>query len=194
MNTYNPYNKYSSTDNITSSFLVEDWKCELVEPNHPALHTAASVDPFSSDVDWTAREAEMLLLMHDKFGIGLSANQIGSNYNMFVMSHSILGDIGVYKPKIIEQKGESSMQEGCLTFPLLFLNVSRPSEIKVRYTKTDGKTIVETWMDGLDARCFLHEYEHLQGRLYIEHVSDFKLRRAQERRDKNIKKLSRRIG
>ena len=189
MKQFNPYDKYSSTTNITASFIIEDWKCELVEPKHSALHAHANLDPFSSDIDWAEREKEMFKLMHDKFGIGLAAPQVGSSYNMFVMHHEHLGDIGIYKPEILEAEGEVMWEEGCLTFPMLYLPVSRPEKIKVKYYKNDGETVVETWMDGRDARCFLHEYDHLKGQLFIDLVSDLKLQRAKKKREKFFKKL-----
>jgi peptide deformylase len=63
----------------------------------------------------------------------------------------------------------------------------------VQFTKTDGETDVEMWMDGIDARCFLHEYDHLQGINFIDLVSDFKLQMAKEKRDKRFKKLERSV-
>ena len=88
---------------------------------------------------------------------------------------------------------EVNLEEGCLTWPLLFFNVKRPERIKVRYTKTDGETDVEMWMDGIDARCFLHEYDHLQGTVFLEHAGDVKLRRAMEKRNKLLEKARRRF-
>jgi len=194
MKQYNPYNNYTSSSEVSTSFLVEDWKCDLVEPKHPALHRSANVDPFGKDIDWEARQEEMLDLMHDKFGIGLASPQIGSSYNMFVMHHSYLGDIGIFKPEILEFSKENvTIEEGCLSFPLLYLHITRPEKIKVRYYKADGKTQVETWMDGMDARCFQHEYEHLQGELFLDLVSELKLRRAYNKREKLFKKLQRKI-
>jgi peptide deformylase len=191
---FNPYDKYASSSDISlGEFLIEDWKCELVEPRHPALHKRASVDPFSGSTDWVEREKEMFKLMHDKLGVGLAAPQVGSSYNMFVMNHSYLGDMGIYKPEILETEGEIDIEEGCLTWPLLFIHIKRPAKIKVRFYKNDGETQVEMWMDGIDARCFLHEYDHLTGTNFIDIVSDFKLRRAMEKRDKRFKKLERRV-
>lgn len=188
---YDPYDKYASSTNIRSDVLVDQaWKCELVEPNHPALRRRADQDPFHAEADWQQREKQMIALMHDNLGVGLASPQIGSSYNMFVMTHSVLGDIGVYKPEILETQGEVLIEEGCLTWPMLFLKISRPEQVRVRYTKTDGETQVETWLDGMDARCFLHEYDHLQGVVFLEHVSDYKLRRAKQKRDKTLKKLA----
>ena len=191
---FDPYSKYASSDNISlGEFLVEDWKCELVEPKHPVLNKRATIDPFSSDVDWEKREREMCELMQNRFGIGLAAPQVGSSYRMFVMNHSHLGEIGIYNPEILETENPIVMEEGCLSFPLLFMKVTRPERIKVRFTKTDGETVVETWMDGMDARCFLHEYDHLEGNLFVDLVSDFKLRRAMDQQEKRLRKLQRQL-
>lgn len=192
MKTFDPYSKYASSSDISLSTIVEDWRCELVEPRHPALHTPANVDPFGAGIDWHQREREMFALMHAQYGIGLAAPQVGSHYNMFVMRHSILGDIGIYKPEIIERSEQQvRYEEGCLTWPMLYLALERPEAIRVRYYKADGVTIVETGMDGIDARCFLHEYDHLQGINFIDGVSEFKLRRAKEQRDKRLKRIQR---
>ena len=191
---YDPYTKYaSSTDVSLGEFIVEDWNCELVEPNNSALHKSATLNPFKSGVDWSVREKEMIKLMHENLGVGLSSTQVGSSYNMFVMTHSYLGDIGVYKPVILEKEGEVTIEEGCLTWPLLYLKIKRPERIKVQFTKTDGKTVVEMWMDGIDARCFLHEYDHLQGVNFIDLVSEFKLQMAKQKREKRFKKIERAI-
>jgi len=191
---FDPYSRYASSDSVSlGEFLVEDWKCELVEPKHPVLSKRANVDPFSGDIDWGKREREMCELMQNRFGIGLAAPQVGSSYRMFVMNHSHLGEIGVYNPEILETENPVVMEEGCLSFPLLFMKVTRPERIKVRFTKTDGKTVVETWMDGMDARCFLHEYDHLEGKLFVDLVSDFKLRRAMDQQQKRVRKLQRQL-
>lgn len=195
MSIYDPYKKYaSSTDIKLGESLTEEWNCVLVNPDHPALHRSATVDPFSGNIDWAAREKQMFQCMADHFGVGLAAPQVGSSYNMFVMKHSILGNMGVYKPRILESSTEMCMiEEGCLSWPLLYLRIERPEKILVQYYKNNGDTQVETWMDGIDARCFQHEYQHLQGINFIDIVSDFKLRRAKEARDSRLRKASRRF-
>lgn len=192
---YDPYSKYATNDSISLDIFEEEWTGNLVEPRHHALHEIANLDPFANnDIDWRVRETEMFITMAANKGIGLAAPQLGSNYNMFVMDHSIMGNIGVFKPEILERSEETViMEEGCLSFPILYLKISRPERIRVRYYKSDGETIVETDMDGRDARCFLHEYDHLQGRLFIDLVSDFKLRRAKEKQDKFFRKVERNL-
>lgn len=171
---------------------TDKWLCELVEPKHPALHSPANIDPFSIDVDWKEREEQMFDLMRTRHGIGLASPQIGNSYNMFVMHMEGSGNIGIYNPEIIEVSDEKvNMEEGCLTFPLLYFYVSRPEKCKVKYTLNDGKTIVENWLDGINARCFQHEFEHLQGKLYLDHASELKLQRAMKKREKYFKEIER---
>ena len=167
---------------------------EVVSAKDPVLNSVATVDPFSTDIVWNEREGEMFELMDRRFGIGLAAPQIGNPYRMFVMKHSVHGPIGVYNPEILETSGSVAMEEGCLTFPLLYMVMTRPETAKVRYTKTDGVTVVEETLTGIDARCFLHEYDHLQGVLFVNLVSDFKLKMAINKRDKRFTKLQRALA
>lgn len=167
---------------------------DVVDAKDPVLNSVATVDPFSTDIEWKDRESEMFELMDRRFGIGLAAPQIGDPYRMFVMKHSVHGLIGVYNPEILETSGSVSMEEGCLTFPLLYMVMTRPESVKVRYTKTDGVTVVEETLTGIDARCFLHEYDHLQGVLFVNLVSDFKLKMAINKRDKRFTKLKRALA
>lgn len=191
---YKPEDKQVTSSDITFTEISDDWCCELVNPDHSALKKKASANPFKNkNANWHERESEMIQLMKDNIGMGLACPQIGQSYNMFVMIHSHLKEIGVYNPQILETEGEVNLEEGCLTWPLLFFNVRRPERIKVRYTKTDGETDVEMWMDGMDARCFLHEYDHLQGTVFLEYAGDVKLRRAMEKRNKLLEKARRRF-
>ena len=170
--------------------MSEEYKIQLVDARNPALHTVASVDPFEDkDTNWEERQKEMIQLMKDRFGIGLASPQLGMGYRMFVMTLSTGEDIGVYNPEILEfSKEEVAMEEGCLTFPLLYFIVTRPEKVKVRFQTVD-KEIVEDWLEGMDSRCFQHEFDHLNGKLYLEYASDMKLQRAMKKREKKFKTL-----
>lgn len=168
-----------------------EWNCNLVEAKHPALHTEATIDPFSIDADWIERSFDMLKLMEARFGIGLAAPQIGQSVRLFVMAFDNNGpNIGVFNPEILEVSEEKvPMEEGCLSFPALYFIVTRPEKIKVRFQTADQE-VVEDWLEGRDARCFQHEFDHLQGKLYLEYASDMKLQRAMKKRDKFLKEVS----
>lgn len=198
MSTYfDPSSRFASSSTATTSLFDDEWQAKLVEPNHPALRQPATLDPVSAtNVDWDSRERELVDLMHENLGVGLSAPQIGSSYRMFVMTHSVLGDIGVYNPVIVKTSdSQVKALEGCLTWPLLYLPVVRSEEILVRFhRRKDGGFIeVEMAMDGMDARAFLHETDHLDGITFLHHVSDFQLRRAKAAQAKRFKQLARRM-
>ena len=122
-------------------------------------------------------------------GVGLSANQVGLPYRVFVMGAENVG-FACFNPEILEVKGEETFEEGCLSFPGLFLPIKRPSTIKVRYTDFNKVTKEETF-SGFTARIFLHEYDHMEGSIYTSLVSPLHLERAKGKVKSNIKKLQR---
>ena len=98
-------------------------------------------------------------------GVGLSANQIGIEERVFVMMIDIdlQETITCFNPRIIkESKDEVVMEEGCLSYPELFIEISRPSSIIVKY-QDEGKSIIKRRLDGYVARIFQHEYDHMEG-------------------------------
>ena len=98
-------------------------------------------------------------------GVGLSANQIGINERAFVMMSNIESEetITCFNPKIIkESKKLISYEEGCLSYPGLQLNISRPSTIIVKY-EDEGKELHKIKLEGFIARIFQHEYDHMEG-------------------------------
>jgi peptide deformylase len=97
-------------------------------------------------------------------GLGLSANQCGYTHRVFVMG---TGEdyVAFFNPELISSEGESHMDEGCLSFPLLTLKVTRPKTIHVKYQDFKGETHTKTF-EGLTARCFLHELDHMNGIMY----------------------------
>lgn len=163
---------------------------ELVNPKHPALHSSADVNPFDDkNINWEEKEQQMFELMEKRFGVGLAYPQLGGLYRMFVMTFESGENVGIYNPEILETSKETvAMEEGCLTFPLLYFIVTRPEKIKVRF-QTANQEVVEDWLDGRDARCFQHELDHLNGITYLEYASDMKLQRAIKKRDKMFKTL-----
>ena len=103
-------------------------------------------------------------MIHHK-GVGLSANQIGISERVFVMIRDIeLNEIIVcFNPQIIKKyKEEVEMEEGCLSYPDLYLNISRPKKIIVKYEDVDKNTH-KLKLDGLASRIFQHEYDHIEG-------------------------------
>lgn len=140
---------------------------------------------FDDGQDPRSLETAMLEMMFTCKGIGLSANQIGLEKRVFVIgSDSIPGFIKpfiVFNPKIIEYSEETSChKEGCLSFPGLELAVARPESILAEYTDIDRK-LRSIELNGLTARCFQHEYDHLDGICFIDKVSQLKLQLAMKK-------------
>ena len=105
-------------------------------------------------------------------GLGLAANQVGIGKRLALVSDS--GDERdtriVIDPEIVETGGAIAVEEGCLSFPGLTGLITRPEEVRVRYTNLEGETVEEE-TDGLLARCFLHEIDHLDGILFISKMT-----------------------
>ena len=123
-------------------------------------------------------------------GIGLSANQCGVYQRVFVIGH---GDFQLVciNPKVTEISEEKiKSDEGCLSYPGLFVKIERPAAVKVEFTTETGE-VKQTMLEGLTARCFLHELEHLNGRRFTHHVKPVAMRLARQRQMKRIKKVTR---
>ena len=124
-------------------------------------------------------------------GICLSANQIGIMERVFVMYSDIKNKktMVCFDPRIVSFSDEEIvMEEGCLTFPGLWLKVSRPDGIEVIYEDENGEK-QEKAMFGLEARIFQHEYDHMEGTNFTKKVSKLRLDRAKKRLKKVQKKL-----
>jgi len=142
---------------------------DLVEPTHPSLHKVISEFDFDNATINPADFASSLVETCKKNnGYGLSANQCGFEHRVFVMG---VDDeyVAYFNPKIISTEGETHMEEGCLTFPLLLLRVTRPKRVMVEYQDFTGVKRQATF-DGISARCFLHELDHMNGIVYTSRV------------------------
>ena len=121
-------------------------------------------------------------------GVGLSANQCGFRYRVFVMGAND-DYVAFYNPVVTYQSSdEVHMQEGCLSFPFLGLYITRPDTIEVAYKSFKGEDKTMT-LTGISARVFLHELDHMNGILYTERVKTLALHTGQKRRNKLMKKL-----
>jgi peptide deformylase len=123
-------------------------------------------------------------------GIGLSANQCGVYQRVFVLGH---GDFQLVciNPKVLEVSEETiKSDEGCLSYPGLFVKIERPAAIKVEFTTETGET-KQMMLEGLTARCFMHETEHMNGRRFLQHVKPVAMKLARQRQIKRVKKVTR---
>ncbi len=128
---------------------------------------------------------ELAQALHDTMvksdGLGLSANQVGIPYKVFVMR---TGDepFAMFNPKIVDMSNkEISMKEGCLSFPLLYLNVKRPDAVRIRFQNEHGETNTKRFI-GMTARIALHEFDHMLGKVYTQKASTFETQRALRKR------------
>ena len=167
-------------------------KLNIVDPNSTIMTTPLPIFNFD---EHSIHEVEMMAtVLIDKMielgGIGLSANQVGLPYRVFVMGNENQ-HLAVFNPEIIEQFGEQeSFKEGCLSYPGLFMYLTRPAGIKVKYQNVKGE-VKEDIFTGLTARVFQHEYDHMNGKDFTKGVSKLKLKMAKEKYEKNRKKLIR---
>ena len=142
----------------------------LIPSDDPLLHKKLKKCSYNLDrskLSYTLNEN----MFHHK-GVGLSANQIGIEERVFVMMIDIDAQetITCFNPRIIkESKGEVVMEEGCLSYPELFLEISRPSTIVVKY-EDEGKEIYKRRLTEYYARIFQHEYDHMEGIDFTERV------------------------
>jgi peptide deformylase len=142
---------------------------------------------------------DMIELMQKHSGLGLSANQVGFPMQIFVMKALLNkqhGDPVVVMNPIIKGLSEEieAGVEGCLSHPDLILKVRRPVSVMVEFDTltSDMKDVIhiEAKYDDIDARIFLHEYDHLYGIQFIDRVSKLKLNMAEKKRLKKGKKVN----
>jgi peptide deformylase len=165
----------------------------LVDKFDPSL--TQKTDPFVFEgIDRTPIIAKYLAVslletMRSKYGVGLAANQCGIPYRVFVMGGEGVG-YAFFNPEIIATSGISSFDEGCLSFPGLFLNIKRPENVRIKYQDFNG-VWQERDFSGLSARIILHEYDHMDGIVFTSKVSPILLDRAKTKVAKNLKILAR---
>lgn len=115
-------------------------------------------------------------------GLGLSACQVGIPHRVFVMRVNGDEPLALFNPRIVNQSDNMiSMKEGCLSFPLLYMNVKRPDAVRIRYQTYDGETKTQQFI-GMSARVALHEMDHMDGITYLNRASSFEMQRAVRKR------------
>ena len=136
---------------------------ELVEPEHQLFHHRIQSCSYNLDRHHLSRVLIDNMIHHE--GIGISANQIGIWERAFCMMIDIKTEeiITCFNPRIIKSYSEEvEMEEGCLSYPDLFLKIKRPDKIIVKYEDEDKKTH-KIKLEGLASRVFQHEYDHMEG-------------------------------
>jgi peptide deformylase len=159
--------------------------------NKKELNTVSKDWNFSEQNDASLFESRLIEIMISNKGIGLASNQVGVPINVFIIGSQLMTEFktpkGIFNPEILEYSEEHELEkEGCLSFPNLWLSIKRSKSIKVKYQDSQGM-FHEKNLEGLDARCFQHEFDHLKGICFVDKVSKLKLQLAMKKLGK-IKK------
>ena len=148
----------------------------IVAPDSRLNQISKKVDIIDDSI--TSTLDQMLECMYQNNGIGLAAPQVGILKRLVVIDCSANKDIKkplkLINPEITElSKNISEFEEGCLSLPSQYARVTRPSEITLKYKNTKGM-ICESEFSGLEATCIQHEIDHLDGKLFVDHISKLK--------------------
>lgn len=156
---------------------------KLVTYPNPILNRSLPNFDFDNPVmDPYLLEEEMVKLMAAENGIGLAANQVGVEARVFtIMTRNLSGvttPFAVFNPKIIAASDElEEGEEGCLSFPGLVFKVKRHAHVIVEFLDRSRNPVIIR-LDGIDARCFQHELDHLDGICFTSKISKLKLAMA----------------
>lgn len=112
---------------------------------------------------------DMIETMQDADGAGLAAPQVGILKRMFVIEVDENGPIVMINPEILETRDCQTGDEGCLSIPGYFAEVQRPNYVKVKFSNEDMQEVIMEG-EGLFARAVLHENDHLNGVLFVDHI------------------------
>jgi peptide deformylase len=165
---------------------------------HPAEILNKTMPNFDFDnpiMDPRDLEEQMVKLMYEENGIGLAAPQVGIEARVFTIMTRNIPEVtepfAIFNPVILAFSEETDLgDEGCLSFPGLFFKVARSSKIIAEFLDRD-RIIHRMEFTGIDARCFQHELDHLNGICFTSKISRVKLELAMSKRAK-IQKLKQR--
>jgi peptide deformylase len=159
----------------------------ILEFPDPRLRTRAQpVTRF--DADLAVLIEDMLQTMYQAPGIGLAATQVDVHQRVIVIDVSEERDapLVLINPQILSREGEATTEEGCLSVPNIFDEVKRAAKIRLRCQDRTGAFIEADYEDIL-AVCIQHEMDHLEGKLFVDYLSDLKRERIRKKLDKERK-------
>jgi len=162
---------------------------ELKYEPHALLHQRLTEFTFDGDLDPEQLEHDMLAVMHENRGIGLAANQVDIQSRVFVIGSNGIDGFpkpqAFFNPMITGTSRETSLdREGCLSFPGLWLKVSRPIWVEMTYQDSRGLWN-DVRVDGYVAKVVQHEIDHLDGICFTNRVSKLKIEMALKKMKKN---------
>ncbi len=167
-------------------------RLQILEYPDPRLRTRAKpVEVF--DAALAKQVQDMFETMYAAPGIGLAATQVDYHKRLIVMdvSEDKTQPQVFINPEIIAAEGQGKGEEGCLSVPGIFDEVKRAARIRARAQDASGKTF-EIELDGLAAVCLQHEMDHLEGKLFVDYLSDLKRERIRKKLDKDRKERANR--
>ena len=162
-------------------------KLEILEIPDPRLRTIAKpVEAFDDGL--LELIEDMTETMYDADGIGLAATQVNIHKRLLVLDVSEAQDQPrVYiNPEIVESEGSETCEEGCLSVPGIYAEVSRAEKIRIKAQNADGSFFEES-LDGMHAVCLQHEMDHLVGKLFVDYLSPLKRRMVTKKLEKQRK-------
>lgn len=165
---------------------------ELVAEDDPILKQPTPKFEFSSGVDTKELTGRLIETLKVNMAFGLAAPQCGLPYRVLVMG---AGDnyFTMYNPELVEVSEETiHLEEGCLSFPFLFLSITRPKSLTVKFQNEVGD-YVNLKLDGISARVFLHELDHLNGVTFDTVAKPLALKMAKKSREKKIKSFAKEL-
>jgi peptide deformylase len=159
----------------------------ILEFPDPRLRTKAAP---VAEVDASIRKLidDMFETMYAAPGIGLAATQVNVHKRVIVIdiSEDRSAPIALINPEIVSREGTEETEEGCLSVPGIYDKVTRSEKIRVRTLDRSGKQI-EMEADGLLAVCIQHELDHLEGKLFVDYLSELKRTRIRKKLEKERK-------
>ncbi len=159
-------------------------------PNDFLDKKVKEVDLENLEFDPVELKKEMVEFMLANNGIGLSANQIGLDAQVFVMGDSIENSTMCINPTVLQYTQDTQDDiEGCLSFPTIFVKVRRPREILARYWNEHLEECTVK-IEGYSAKCYLHELDHLQGITFKDRASKLKWDMATKKARKLVKSVA----
>ncbi len=162
-------------------------RLQILEYPDPRLRTRAKpVEVFDSALARVA--GDMLETMYAAPGIGLAATQVDFHKRLIVMdvSEGRTEPMVFCNPEILSAEGTGVGEEGCLSVPGIFDEVKRAAKIRARARDVTGEEF-EVELEGLAAVCLQHEMDHLEGKLFVDYLSDLKRERIRKKLDKDRK-------
>jgi len=159
----------------------------ILEFPDPRLRTRA--EPVTSfDAALGTLVDDMLETMYAAPGIGLAATQVDVHKRLIVIDISKEHNepLVLVNPEILAREGDASTEEGCLSVPGIFDEVKRAAKVRVRAKDRNGEPFERDFDDVL-AVCIQHEMDHLEGRLFVDYLSDLKRERIRKKLDKDRK-------